>query len=200
MAPDDSRTRDILEIRDQLARKAEECETELEYLRRNIAVLDSVIKKSSFTRASDIEIPDSPPAGAGDAGPAEPAAPQAAEPQPAAPPGSRPMTAGSRTLGHAIVEAGQLRMILGDGVDLSPDTPPLKTFFVGRIIGGMRAKDEAGVQSGELGGDSVIECSINADAGRIRDIVVKNYRDQKRADEIISSASWSFARMLEKSS
>ena len=189
MKPEDGKMRDILDIKEHLARRAEECERELEYLRRNIAVLDSLIKKSSFTRASEMAIRQVPEQDH-----------ESASPEPVVEPTNTiPITANSRSLAHAIVTPDELRVVIGDGIDLAPDTPPLKTFFVDRIIGGMRAKDVVSAQAGSVSRDSIIACSINEDAGRIQNITISNYRDKDRADEIINSVSWTLARMVENS-
>ncbi len=192
MESTDERTRDILEIREHLAKEAERYETALEYTRRNIAILDSLLIKSSFTRASDIKRgPDEPPRE--DAAPEEPAADDAETD------GAIPIMADSETVAHARVTPDEVSVAIADGVRLTADTPPLRTFFVERIIAGMRAKDDARAKSGEIDADSVITCDIREDAGAIREIVVRNYRDKPRADEIVASVSWSLARMVENS-
>lgn len=177
--------RDILEKKAQLTRKVEEHEAELEHIHRNIAELDSIIKKSSFTRASELEPSTAPP--------------PITELDDAPSTDSRPIRVDSKTVAQAIVTPDELKIIINDDVTITSDTPPLKIFFVDRIIGGMRSKDEASAQNGQIESDSVIECAINEDDKCIRDITIRNYRDKERADEIISSVSWSLARMMENS-
>ena len=53
------------------------------------------------------------------------------------------------------------------------------------------------------GGDGrslcVIDCIINNSGSTIREIIIKNYRQKERVDEIINTATWSLTRMIENS-
>ena len=98
-----------------------------------------------------------------------------------------------------IVTNNEVSIILEDNVALDPDTPPLKTFFVDRIIGEMKKKDVEQVESGVIKKDDIINCVINDNGGRIREIIIKNYRQEERVDEIINTATWSLTRMIENS-
>ena len=55
------------------------------------------------------------------------------------------------------------------------------------------------VQNGKISEDAVINCIINKDGNKIREILIKNYRDRERVNEIINTVSWSFSRMIENS-
>lgn len=188
MKPDDAQMRDILSTKEYLMRKADEHKTELDHIQRCIEMVDSFIKKSSFTRAS--ELPPTQDA------PRE--APPAPQPSSDASPDSQPITVNSQTVAHTTVTPNELRITISDGVALTSDTPPLKSFFIDRIIGGMRARDEAQAKSGKLAADNVIACTINEDE-HIRDITIRNYREKDRIEEIIKSVSWSLSRMVENS-
>ena len=51
----------------------------------------------------------------------------------------------------------------------------------------------------EIGESAVIDCVINKNGPSIREIIIKNYRQKERLDEIINTATWSLTRMLENS-
>jgi len=63
----------------------------------------------------------------------------------------------------------------------------------------MKKKDVEQVESGVIKKDDIINCVINDNGGRIREIIIKNYRQEERVDEIINTATWSLTRMLENS-
>jgi len=84
-------------------------------------------------------------------------------------------------------------------VTLDMETHPFKSFFLDRIIGGMESKDNLDVQNGKISEGAVINCIINKDGSKIREILIKNYRERERVNEIINTASWSFSRMIENS-
>ena len=105
-----------------------------------------------------------------------------------------------KVIANAFVTPEQISIILEDGIGLKPETPPLKTFFVERIIGEMKKNDDNDVKNGKINEDSVIDCIINKNGSAIREIIIKNYRQKERLDEIINTATWSLARMVENTS
>jgi len=63
----------------------------------------------------------------------------------------------------------------------------------------MNKKDIEQVESGVIKKDDIINWEINDNGGRIREIIIKNYRQEDRVDEIINTATWSLTRMTENS-
>ncbi len=82
-------------------------------------------------------------------------------------------------------------------MDIEADTPPLKSFFIDRIIAEMKRKDSSEVQRGKIQPESAIDFIINKNGSQIREIIVKNYRQKERVNEIINTVGWSLTRMLE---
>lgn len=169
--------RGLVELKDELAGKIRKCDEEIEKLQRNVSVLDSILKQSSFAKASDLTVDTKKQAV------------------------SIPITKNSdgTIIANAFVSDDKVSIILEENVTLSPETPPLKTFFIERIIGEMKKKDSLEVQSGKIGRDDVIDCIINNNGSAIREIIIKNYRQKERVDEIINTATWSLTRMIENS-
>ena len=64
----------------------------------------------------------------------------------------------------------------------------------------MKKSDNRLVENGEINEESVINCIINKNGSAIREIIIKNYREKNRIDEIINTATWSLTRMIENSS
>ena len=62
----------------------------------------------------------------------------------------------------------------------------------------MRRKDEADVVAGRLPRERVLRYEVVERDGRIERIHVFNYRERRRLNEVINTATWTFARMLEK--
>jgi len=83
---------------------------------------------------------------------------------------------------------------------LQPETPPFKSFFVERIIGDMKKKDNAEAENGKIQRESIIDCIINKNGSEIREIIIKNYRQKERINEIINTAAWSLSKMIDNSS
>ena len=92
-----------------------------------------------------------------------------------------------------------VRIALTDDVNLNINTPPFKTFFLNRILEGMKTKDKEKVQKGELGESEIIDYKVDNDEdGKINSVMISNYRERERLNEIFNTATWVFTRMLEK--
>jgi len=176
----DEQIRDLLELKEEITEKIINYKEQIEKLERNISVLDTILKQSSFTKASDL-ISDISKAIKQERKVA--------------------ITKNSdgTTIANVFVSENEVSIVLEDNVMLDSETPPLKSFFVDRIIGEMKKKDIQQVENGKIKKDDVINCIINNNGGKIREIIIKNYRQKDRVDEIINTATWSLTRMIENS-
>ena len=176
----DEQIRDMLELKEELTEKIIKYREQIEKLERNISVLDTILKQSSFTKASELT---------------RNAAKAIKQERKVA------ITKNSdgTTIANAFVTNDEVSIVLEDNVTLDPETPPLKSFFIDRIIGEMKKKDIQEVESGKIKKDDVINCIINNSGSKIREIIIKNYRQKERVDEIINTATWSLTRMIENS-
>lgn len=92
-----------------------------------------------------------------------------------------------------------VRIALVDDINLNINTPPFKTFFLNRILDGMKMKDREKVQKGELIESEIIDYRVdNEENGKINSVMISNYGERERLNEIFSTATWVFTRMLEK--
>ena len=170
----------MLELKEEITEKIIKYKEQIEKLERNISVLDTILKQSSFTKASDLT---------------RNATKTVKQERKVA------ITKNSdgTTIANVFVTNDEVSIVLEDNVTLDPETPPLKTFFIDRIIGEMKKKDIQQVESGKITKDDVINCIINNNGSKIREIIIKNYRQKERVDEIINTATWSLTRMIENS-
>ena len=176
----DEQIRDMLELKEDLTGKIIKYKEQIEKLEKNISVLDTILKQSSFTKASDLTRN----------------APKTIKQERKI---AITKSSDGTTIANAFVTNDKVSIILEDNVTLDPDMPPLKTFFVDRIIGEMKKKDIEQVESGVIKKDDIINCVINDNGSGIREIIIKNYRQEERVDEIINTATWSLTRMIENS-
>ena len=178
----DEEIRNILELKEEITEKIVKCQEQIEKLERSLSAVDTILKQSSFTKASEIISNSS-------------------DTKKEANRVSIPITKNSdgTTIANVFVSDDKVSIVLEDNVTINPETPPLKTFFVDRIIGEMKKKDIERVESGEIKKDDIINCVINDNGSRIREIIIKNYRQEERVDEIINTATWSLTRMIENS-
>jgi len=180
----------ILELKESIIDKMEKHQEELDFLQKNLDILDVALKGSSFTKASSIprkkiiknEVTE-----------------QEIKLENNEKPESIPIKKNKdgEVIANAFVTPEQVSIILNDGIGLTDEIPPLRSFFIERIIGEMKKTDSADVMNGKIDQNSVIDCIIKKNGPSIREIIIKNYRQKERLDEIINTATWSLTRMLE---
>jgi hypothetical protein len=175
--------RDILELKEWISEEIEKHQKDIERLEKNLVILDSVIKQSSFSKASSF-IPKNEQKGTKLSDKTMIPIKRSTD---------------NKIIANAHVTPDEVVIIPSEDVILDTETHPFKSFFLGRIIGGMENKDNLEVQNGKISEDAVINCIINKDGNKIREILIKNYRERERVNEIINTASWSFSRMIENS-
>ena len=186
----DEQIRKMLELKETIIEKMSKYQDEIDFLQKNLDVLDVVLKGSSFTKASAL---------AKNITKEEPDILDTHED----PLEVKKQIIDSKdggVIANAFVTPDQVSIVLEDGIGLTPEIPPLKTFFIERIIGEMKKSDDVAVKDGKINKESVIDCVINKNGSAIREIIIKNYRQKERVDEIINTATWSLARMVENSS
>jgi hypothetical protein len=63
----------------------------------------------------------------------------------------------------------------------------------------MKSKDAEKVSQGAFSESEALNYKVEDEGGQIRRIVINNYREKERLQEIFNTSSWVFTRMLEKS-
>jgi hypothetical protein len=89
-----------------------------------------------------------------------------------------------------------------ESINFNIDTPPFKSFFINRILEGMKSKDLDKVKQGQIDTSNIIAYNTTSKDNNdniIKKIEIKNYRDKERVNEIFNTVAWVFTRMLEKS-
>ena len=102
-------------------------------------------------------------------------------------------------ISSAVYNSTYVTIQLSNDIILNINTPPFKSFFINRILEGMKTKDREKFQKGEINESQIIEYKVDTDEhGDIRSITVSNYRERERLNEIFNTATWVLTRMLEK--
>ena len=183
----DEQIQKMLELKESIIDKMTKHQDELDFLEKNLEILDIILKGSSFTKASSLPRNEKPI--------------QKDEIKKENEPESIPIKKNKdgEIIANDFVTPEQVSIILNEGIGLTDEIPPLRSFFIERIIGEMKKTDSVDVKEGKIDASSVIDCIINKNGPSIREIIIKNYRQKERLDEIINTATWSLTRMLENS-
>ena len=182
MKPSEEQIKEIVSWREDLVKQIDKHTQAIEILESRLQVLDSMLKESSFTKASSLGTSQ-----------------KSSEEKPISEKKSIPITSGNegKVIANAFVSPDQVEIILENDMNINPDIPPFKSFFLDRIIGEMKRKDTADADNGKIQKDAIIDYVINKNGSDIREIIIKNYKEKERVNEIINTAGWSLTRMLE---
>jgi hypothetical protein len=114
-------------------------------------------------------------------------------------------------LANAEISPDVVVIIPAPGINLNVNTPPFKSFFLNRILEGMKSKDTEKVSQGALRESDALNYKVEEEqdigasdggggsSGIIKQIVINKYREKDRLQEIFNTSAWVFTRMLEKS-
>jgi light-regulated signal transduction histidine kinase (bacteriophytochrome) len=104
-------------------------------------------------------------------------------------------------LANVEVLPSSLEIAPAKGIYLNANTPPFKSFFLNRILDGMKTKDMEKVTQGHIKESEALNYDIEEEEnGIIGRILINNYREKERLNEIFNTSTWVFTRMIEKSS
>jgi len=182
------------ELRLWIEAKIAELEGEIEKLREALAVIDSILRTTSFKVASELT-PQPIAKEESDTIIAEGLKPPEEE--------FKEVRALKRAkdgylLGNAYVSSSKLVIIPASDVVLEVSMPPFRSFFINRILEGMKNKDQESLSQGKIKSEEILNYIIEEENNVIKKITIENYRDKNRLNEIMNTASWAFTRMLEK--
>ena len=208
------------EIREWLIKQISDRQEEVERLRTTLSIIDNLLKQGSFKAAANLGFAAATaPAAAGatttTAAQVQQQQPTATQQQAAAPTlkatadddasrrdNVRPLKRAKDDflLANAEVSPDAVVIVPAPGVNVNANTPPFKSFFLNRILEGMKNKDTEKVNQGALGESNALNYKIEEEdgSGIIKRIVINNYRDKERLQEIFNTSTWVFTRMLEK--
>ena len=102
------------------------------------------------------------------------------------------------TLGTLQVNTEEIVFEPVSGLLFSTYIPPFQSFLVERVFDNMRSTDEERATQGEIPPEEVLSYNVEADQGRIKKIMVRNYGGERRLREIQSSLRWTFDKMYDK--
>ena len=166
-----------------------ELQEEIDRLKEALAVIDSVLRASSFKPAAAL-------AAAGPRAPAGEAQELTGEPIPEI--RELKKDRGGETIAVAQLTTQRLKIEPVAEVTLKAETPPFKSFLLGKILQGMKAGDLDLISKGKVSKGTELRFGVEESDGAIAKLTVENYREKARLNEILNTVAWTFSRMLEK--
>jgi len=168
----------VAELREWLVKQIADREDEVARLKTTLTIIDNVLKQVSFRPAVALSQPAGKETEYGEV--------------------RQLKTKDNIVLANAYVQPNSVTIVPVSEVRLNVGTSPFQSFFLSKILEGMKGKDNERVDKGELNTSEIIDYKVEDDNGAIRKIIINNYREKERLNEIINTATWVFTRMLEK--
>jgi hypothetical protein len=200
-SPNEEEVKKAAEMREWLEERITEAENELTRLKDMQSMVDSILRRTSFVPATELR-------SYGSAQKSE-ALPNAetrikSELQAAVakvpPEESKELRRAKdgKLIATAQVTPEKIVVVPSSDVRVSQTIPPFQNFFVNRIVKGYETKDQELVSSGKLEASQILKFTIEESDGNIARVVIENYREKARLNEILNTINWAFTKMLEK--
>jgi len=186
-AQDPQLTRKLAEMKSFLERRIRDHEEELNSLRTFLEVVDSLLAERSFRQVEIGSIPQPPSQLAGIS--------SSVSPQ-----GVPIMTTDGVRIASIVTDEAGLHVAPQPDVKLDPNSPPLRSFLVGKVLEPMRVKDKEAAATGVMLPENVLNYYVEEDGDRLKAIHIQNYGDDRRLLELKNAIRWTLRRMYEKTS
>lgn len=208
--PQDEEVKRAAEMREWIEAKISELEQEVSRLRDMLLLVDGTLRRRSFVKAKELRSTSNAVATSQAPPISEPrqqgqprrTATQAVQPKPNEASSSEVRelrrTKDGEILASASIESEKIVITPAVEIKLSSSIPPFQSFFVNRILKGYQSKDLEASKAGNLPATEALQYNVKENDGFITEVTIVNYRDKSRLNEILSTATWAFARMLEK--
>jgi hypothetical protein len=211
----DDDIKNAAEIREWLTKQILEKQDEIEKIKITLSLIDSVLKNGSFKTAANLNIPQSnslqtPKVEAHSAAKSSKNAtvkrPGEVRQNVVDDPSTKEVKPIKRLKDNTLVAQvhiypDSVEIIPEETINISIETPPFRSFFLNRILQGMRNKDQEKIKQGQLSESEMINFDIITDevnTENIKKVIINNYREKERVSEIFNTAAWVITRMLEK--
>jgi len=170
--------RRLAELKTYLETKLKEMEKELSVTRHILDVIDEELAEKSFKR---LELPKTMPKKVSE------------------PPNIIILkTSSGISLVNMIVEKDSILVTPVEGKEFTINTPPLQAFLIKKVLDDMQILDKEAVDSGELEPENMFSYNLVLKGDVLKELIIRNYGEEKRLKELQNSIRWTFEKMYEK--
>lgn len=169
---DEEKVKALAEIKEYLERRVSELTREIETLRKLIQFVDEELAARSFKKPKIVEKP--PPR-------VEPGV------------GGRIRVLKSRSgenLATVTVTSNEIRFIINPNITVTSDMRPFSSFLIRKVLDAMSRADAERVEKGTLPPGHELSYEVILDGDRVKEIIVRNFREEHRLREIINAVRW----------
>lgn len=102
------------------------------------------------------------------------------------------------TLATVYISPNELRFIVNPNINVTFDMKPFSSFLVKKVLEAMNKMDLERVEKGRLAPGQELTYNIVQDGGRVKEIVVRNFREEYRLREIVNAIRWTLETIVER--
>jgi hypothetical protein len=175
----------LLKIRHRIEKRIGRLKVELEYLSHFLTLLDKEISAKSFKPAATLK-PSTPTI-------------KPIEAPPTTPSQTVPLRASDGVLLATMhVSDNEIKVLPSEELKFNVNTPPFRQFLVSKVLDGMVSKDKDAAAQGQITPDEILTYKIIQDEDLIREIIIRNYREERRIVTLKNALRWTLEKMYEK--
>ena len=84
-------------------------------------------------------------------------------------------------------------------IEVPAGSPPFLNFLVMKVLNGYRREDSRAARYGDIKPDEALDFAVFEEGGLVKKIVVWNWREKERLEDIRGAVKWALTRVLERS-
>lgn len=163
--------KELARLKDYLEKKLSELRNEITLLEKLMELVDEELAEKSFKKAAVAK----------------------EKPAPKPPEAGRFRVLRSRSgevLARVAVGQDELRFIVNPEISLTRDMRPFSSFLLRKVLDAMNKADKERVERGLLPPGHELSYDIIMDGELVKEIVVRNFREEYRLREIVNAVRW----------
>ncbi|MEX2706316.1 MAG: hypothetical protein ACTSSA_02910 [Candidatus Freyarchaeota archaeon] len=170
----------LADMKAYLEEEIEKRKEELERMKRFLSIVDELLMQESFKTAAEVA--------------------EVMEKEEEEKEVFQILSKDGELLGEMFISENMITIKPNPDYDFSIRAPPFASFFVGKILTGMAAADEELVKEKKLDEKKALKFKVKAPNDILEEVVIRNYGDQKRVDEIKNTIRWTLEKIYEQES
>jgi len=176
MSEGSEKAKELAAIKEYVEKRLEELRKEISTLEKLKSIIDEELAKVSFKKAAEVK----------------PAPQRIERPTPSSETG-RARVLKSKTgeiLARVLISPNELRFVIEPTINLARDAKPFQSFLLRKVLDAMSKSDQERVDRGLIPPGHELTYEIIYDQDRVREIIVRNFREEYRLREIVNAVRW----------
>lgn len=173
--PESEKAKSLASIKEYVEHRLQELREEISVLEKLKAFIDEELASLSFKKAAE----------------AKPI--ERLERRPAPAEAGRVRVLRSKTgevLARVMISPSEVKFVVEPSVNLMKDSRPFQSFLLRKVLEAMSRSDKERVEKGLIPPGHELEYEVVYDDDKVREIIVRNFREEYRVREIVNAVRW----------